>query len=164
MTGSNPIVGQTPPSGGSNTNPAPSNELNANSFITLLTTQLQAQDPLNPLDPNQMVDELTTMNSFEQLLQIRQDLDTLVSATQPAQSSGTSSNAVAQNGSSNANAIAAAYGAGFGSGSSTSAFGAGASGGSGAASVPQISALSNALINKSLASMSSQLNSKSQLF
>jgi flagellar basal-body rod modification protein FlgD len=160
MTGSNPIVGQTPPSSGSNTNPAPSNELNANSFITLLTTQLQAQDPLNPLDPNQMVDELTTMNSFEQLLQIRQDLDTLVSATQPAQSSGTGANAVAQNGNSNANAIAAAFGAGEGSGTNSAA----GSGSGAAASVPQISALSNALINKSLASMSSQLNSKSQLF
>ncbi|HZS71918.1 MAG TPA: flagellar hook capping FlgD N-terminal domain-containing protein [Candidatus Acidoferrum sp.] len=58
------------------------NELNANSFITLLTTQLQAQDPLNPLDPNQMVNELTSMNTLQELIQIRQDMDTLVSAAQ----------------------------------------------------------------------------------
>jgi flagellar basal-body rod modification protein FlgD len=58
------------------------NELNGNSFITLLTTQLQAQDPLNPLDPNQMVNELTSMNTLQELIQIRQDMDTLVSAAQ----------------------------------------------------------------------------------
>src|SRR5262245_53104946 len=59
---------------------SPSNELTANSFITLLTTQLQAQDPLNPLDPNQMVNELTSMNTLQQIMQIRQDMDALVTA------------------------------------------------------------------------------------
>src|SRR5579859_2339524 len=59
---------------------SPSNELTANSFITLLTTQLQAQDPLNPLDPNQMVNELTTMNTLQQIMQIRQDMDALLAA------------------------------------------------------------------------------------
>jgi len=58
----------------------PSNQLNANSFITLLTAQLQAQDPLDPMDPNQMVDELTSMNSLQQLMAIKQDLDSLLSA------------------------------------------------------------------------------------
>jgi hypothetical protein len=61
---------------------SPSNQLTANSFITLLTTQLQAQDPLNPLDPNQMVNELTTMNTLQQIMQIRQDLDSLVAVAQ----------------------------------------------------------------------------------
>lgn len=56
---------------------APSNSLDANSFITLLTTELQAQDPLNPLDPTQFVDQLTSLNSLQQLIQIRQDLDSL---------------------------------------------------------------------------------------
>jgi flagellar basal-body rod modification protein FlgD len=53
---------------------SPSNQLNANSFVTLLTAQLQAQDPLNPMDPNQMVNELVAMNSLQQLIQIQQDL------------------------------------------------------------------------------------------
>ena len=53
---------------------APSNTLNGNSFITLLTAQLQAQDPTNPMDPNQMVDELVSINSLQQLIQIQQDL------------------------------------------------------------------------------------------
>jgi len=59
-----------------------SNQLDANSFITLLTAQLQAQDPLNPLDPSQMVNELTSMNTLQQTLQIRQDLDAIVKAIQ----------------------------------------------------------------------------------
>ena len=59
-----------------------SNQLDANSFITLLTAQLQAQDPLNPLDPSQMVNELTSMNTLQQTLQIREDLDAIVKAIQ----------------------------------------------------------------------------------
>lgn len=63
----------------------PSNTLGPNSFITLLTAQLQAQDPLSPMDPDQMVNELTSINTLQQLVQIRSDMDTLVGAMQPAQ-------------------------------------------------------------------------------
>jgi len=76
-----PQTSSTSSSGDSSTGSstaAANNGLNANSFITLLTTQLQAQDPFNPMDPSQMVSELTQMNTFEQLLQIRQDMDALV--------------------------------------------------------------------------------------
>jgi flagellar basal-body rod modification protein FlgD len=73
----------TPKSSGSSaSSPAPSNQLDANSFITLLTAQLQAQDPLNPLDPSQMVSELTSMNTLQQIIQIRQDLDSLLQTSQ----------------------------------------------------------------------------------
>jgi len=65
---------QTSGTASSNANSnAPSNTLNGNSFITLLTAQLQAQDPTNPMDPNQMVDELVSINSLQQLIQIQQD-------------------------------------------------------------------------------------------
>jgi flagellar basal-body rod modification protein FlgD len=50
------------------------NQLGPNSFITLLTAQLQAQDPLNPMDPSQMVNQLTQINSLQQLIQIQTDL------------------------------------------------------------------------------------------
>jgi hypothetical protein len=60
----------------------PSSQLDANAFITLLSAQLQAQDPLNPLDPSQMVNELTAMNTLQQTIQIRQDLDALLQASQ----------------------------------------------------------------------------------
>ena len=44
-------------------------------FISLLVAQLKNQDPLNPADGTQFLSQLTEINSFEQLLGIRQDLD-----------------------------------------------------------------------------------------
>jgi flagellar basal-body rod modification protein FlgD len=85
--------------------------LNANSFITLLTTQLQAQSPLSPMDPSQMVSELTTMNTLEQLIQIRQDMDTLVGSLPgtgtPAGGSSSSAGAASNNANAPANSAAA---------------------------------------------------------
>jgi flagellar basal-body rod modification protein FlgD len=79
-------------SGSTNNNSQSSSttQLNGNDFITLLTAQLQAQDPLNPMDPNQMVDELTSMNSLQQLIGIKQDLDSMLGTTG---TSGSTSNA-----------------------------------------------------------------------
>jgi flagellar basal-body rod modification protein FlgD len=57
------------------------NQLGPNSFITLLTAQLQAQDPLNPMDPSQMVDQLTQINSLQQLVQIQTDLQQMLGQT-----------------------------------------------------------------------------------
>ena len=63
---------------------------NLNTFLTLLTTQLQAQDPLNPMDPSQMVDQLTQINSLQQLIQIQSDLQSMMgTSTQGTQTSGT---------------------------------------------------------------------------
>ena len=62
----------------------PSNQLNSNSFITLLTAQLQAQDPFNPIDPTQMVNQLTQINSLQELIQIHTDLSQLVNAASTA--------------------------------------------------------------------------------
>jgi len=71
-------------------------ELGPNAFIMLLTAQLQAQDPLNPMDPNQMVNELTSMNTLQETIQIREDLDALAAAAKGSTAgSGTSSNASA---------------------------------------------------------------------
>src|SRR2546429_557451 len=74
--------GFSPSTKAANSASTPSNQLDANSFITLLAAQLQAQDPLNPLDPSQMVDELTSMNTLQQTIQMRQDLDALLQAAQ----------------------------------------------------------------------------------
>src|SRR5277367_6432950 len=65
-----------------------SSTLDANSFITLLTTELQAQDPLNPLDPTQFVSQLTDLNSLQQLIQIRTDLDSLAGAVSGGSTTG----------------------------------------------------------------------------
>jgi len=64
-------------------------DLGPDAFITLLTAQLQAQNPLNPMDPNQMVTELTSMNTLQEIIQIRQDMDILANppaATPPSAS------------------------------------------------------------------------------
>ncbi len=71
-----PSSGTQLPSSSSAATSSSDNGLNANSFLTLLTTQLQAQDPLNPMDPSQMVDQLTQINSLQQLIQIQSDLQT----------------------------------------------------------------------------------------
>jgi flagellar basal-body rod modification protein FlgD len=75
-----PTAGTTPASGaasssGADTSESP--EATKQEFISLLVAQLQNQDPLNPSDGTQFLSQLTEINSFEQLLYIRQDLDTL---------------------------------------------------------------------------------------
>jgi flagellar basal-body rod modification protein FlgD len=50
---------------------------NSNLFITLLTTQLQAQDPLNPVSPQDMVTQLTQVSSLQELVSIHQTLQTM---------------------------------------------------------------------------------------
>ena len=47
-------------------------------FLTLLTTQLQNQDPTSPLDPNQFTTELVQMTGVQQQLLSNQLLQTLV--------------------------------------------------------------------------------------
>jgi flagellar basal-body rod modification protein FlgD len=41
-------------------------------FLQLLMAQLKSQSPLEPLDPNQFVGQLTQFNMLDQLTQIRE--------------------------------------------------------------------------------------------
>jgi flagellar basal-body rod modification protein FlgD len=68
-------------------NPTASSQLagNFNQFLRLLTTQLQHQDPLSPLDPNQFTQELVQFSSVEQQIQMNTGLSTLISLQQNAQ-------------------------------------------------------------------------------
>jgi flagellar basal-body rod modification protein FlgD len=68
-------------------NPTASSQLagNFNQFLKLLTTQLQHQDPLSPLDPNQFTQELVQFSSVEQQIQMNTGLSTLISLQQNAQ-------------------------------------------------------------------------------
>jgi flagellar basal-body rod modification protein FlgD len=59
---------------------------NFQTFLTLLTTQLQNQDPTNPLDTNQFTQQLVEFAQVEQQLQSNSQLGTLVSLQQTAQS------------------------------------------------------------------------------
>lgn len=98
MTSPSPFVSNDSSTSGtgstaSSPQPTASNTLGPNSFITLLTAQLQAQDPLSPMDPDQMVNELTSINTLQQLVQIRTDMDTLVGALPTGQTgSGSATN------------------------------------------------------------------------
>ena len=59
---------------------------NFQSFLTLLTTQLQNQNPLSPLDTNQFTQQLVEFAGVQQQLNTHDSLATLVSLQQTAQS------------------------------------------------------------------------------
>src|SRR4051812_1627268 len=52
---------------------------NFNTFLTLLTTQLQNQDPLSPLDTNQFTQQLVSFSQVEQAINANSKLSQLVS-------------------------------------------------------------------------------------
>src|SRR6267154_6583804 len=58
---------------------------NFTTFLTLLTTQLKNQNPLDPLDTNQFTQQLVQFASVEQQLKTNSELTTLVSLQQTAQ-------------------------------------------------------------------------------
>ncbi len=55
---------------------------NFNSFLTLLTTQLQHQDPTSPLDANQFTSELVQFSQVEQQINTNTSLGSLIQLTQ----------------------------------------------------------------------------------
>src|ERR1700761_1036182 len=61
---------------------------NFDTFLTLLTTQLQNQDPMNPMDSNQFTQELVQFSGVEQQINTNDNLKTLISLQQ--NSAGTS--------------------------------------------------------------------------
>lgn len=64
----NPFTSQSTSSGSDSTSAlaAATQSTNFNSFLTLLTAQLRNQDPLNPQDSTQFVEQLATFSSVEQ--------------------------------------------------------------------------------------------------
>jgi flagellar basal-body rod modification protein FlgD len=55
---------------------------NFNSFLTLLTSQLQNQDPLSPLDSNEFVNQLVSFSGVEQQIKASSQLEKLVALQQ----------------------------------------------------------------------------------
>jgi len=93
-TNASPIVsGTTPPptssnsTGGSTLGSTTDQSIAGNfqTFLTLLTTQLQNQNPLDPLDTNQFTQQLVQFAGVEQQLKTNDSLSTLVSMQQTAQ-------------------------------------------------------------------------------
>lgn len=55
--------------------------IGANDFLTLLVTEMQNQDPTASTDPNEYVNQLVSVNSLEQLIQINQTLQGAAAST-----------------------------------------------------------------------------------
>jgi flagellar basal-body rod modification protein FlgD len=79
--------GSTSPSQSSTT--TSDNELSESSFMTLLATELQNQDPTNPMDPTEFVTQLVQLNELESTTAIQQSVSQIASSL-TSQSSGTS--------------------------------------------------------------------------
>jgi flagellar basal-body rod modification protein FlgD len=76
------LGGVTQQNGANNqTNPTPTDPTNplANeeTFLKLLVSQLQNQDPMNPTDSNQFVSQLTSYSQLEQLIGMHTDTSNL---------------------------------------------------------------------------------------
>jgi flagellar basal-body rod modification protein FlgD len=79
-------------SSGSTTDPNSASSLES-TFMSLLATELQNQDPTQPVDPTQMVGEMISLNQLDQLININQTLSGL-SGTPSTSSSSTSAQTV----------------------------------------------------------------------
>ncbi len=91
ITASPPVSGTTAPPKSNPSNSSLSSTSgttlagNFQTFLTMLTTQLQNQNPLDPLDTNQFTQQLVEFASVEQQLKTNDELTTLVSLQQTAQ-------------------------------------------------------------------------------
>ncbi|HZR87830.1 MAG TPA: flagellar hook capping FlgD N-terminal domain-containing protein [Bradyrhizobium sp.] len=95
-TNASPIVSGTTPQSSSSSSSSTADASNAlasqqiagnfQSFLQLLTTQLQNQNPLDPLDTNQFTQQLVEFAGVQQQLNTNSSLSTLVSLQQTAQS------------------------------------------------------------------------------
>jgi flagellar basal-body rod modification protein FlgD len=79
-TGSSSTTGASSTSGSSSTSSGPgglsSTQLES-TFLNLLATELQNQDPTSPVDPTQMVGQLVSLNQLDQLISINSTLSNL---------------------------------------------------------------------------------------
>src|SRR5690242_7706579 len=91
ITGSPVVSGTTntptTSSSGSSTSSTANNSIAGNfqTFLTLLTTQLQNQNPLDPLDTNQFTQQLVQFAGVEQQLKTNDSLSQLVTLQQTTQ-------------------------------------------------------------------------------
>jgi flagellar basal-body rod modification protein FlgD len=85
VSGTTPVPSSTSPS---TTSSATSNATlagNFQTFLQLLTTQLQNQNPLDPLDTNQFTQQLVQFASVEQQLKTNEQLTSLIALQQMTQ-------------------------------------------------------------------------------
>ena len=63
--------------------------ISANDFLTLLVTEMKNQDPTATTDPNQYINQLVSVNSLEQLIDINQNLTTALTPSSTGSGSST---------------------------------------------------------------------------
>jgi flagellar hook assembly protein FlgD len=80
------------PSSPTSSSTAPGVDL-TNTFLQLLSVQLENQSPMNPVDPNQFVTQLATFDSLGELTQIQSLMQTLVNDVGGPSSPTSSANA-----------------------------------------------------------------------
>jgi flagellar basal-body rod modification protein FlgD len=104
--GRNPMASPATDTGSSSSSSA---TISANDFLTLLVTEMQNQDPTANTDPNEYINQLVSVNSLEQLIDINQNLSTTSSAgTSPSTHVAASTPSLTGNGA-NAQIHAAAH-------------------------------------------------------
>jgi flagellar basal-body rod modification protein FlgD len=86
----NPFA-STPHADSPNTNSSSPLQSSDGMFLQLLTTQLQNQSPLDPMDPDQFTTELVQFNMLDQLSQINSFLQGSAIAPSGTASTGSSS-------------------------------------------------------------------------
>jgi flagellar basal-body rod modification protein FlgD len=86
VSGTTPLPTSTSGSGSLGSTTGATLAGNFQTFLTLLTTQLQNQDPMSPLDTNQFTQQLVQFASVEQQLKTNDQLTSLVTLQQTAQS------------------------------------------------------------------------------
>jgi flagellar basal-body rod modification protein FlgD len=74
-----PVSPSTDPSASTTASATAGLTQNFNTFLTLLTTQLQNQDPLSPLDTNQFTQQLVSFSQVEQQINTNSNLQQLIS-------------------------------------------------------------------------------------
>ena len=72
IVGSTPTAGATSSAAAASSASAPTEQM----FLQLLVAQIQNQDPLNPADGMQFVTQLAQFSELEQVMGIRQDIET----------------------------------------------------------------------------------------
>lgn len=78
------LISFVPPSSSnasSNAASATSLAKNFDTFLTILTAQIQNQDPLEPLDSTQFTEQLVQFSGVEQQIRTNQSMETLIAAT-----------------------------------------------------------------------------------
>ncbi|WP_264194707.1 flagellar hook assembly protein FlgD [Acuticoccus sediminis] len=80
-------VPATPPPGATTTTtategftPTSASSMDYDSFLQLLVTQMQHQDPLNPMDDTEYIAQLATFSNVEQNIMTNQRLDAVLTA------------------------------------------------------------------------------------